>query len=336
MSRHADARHGAVEVLEQDRGHRRRHRREPLDHRVDQLVGEPAREARQPVVERARRVAGVEDRVHHRVRHPSDLDHQRRAPRLERREVTLGLLRVAGVEDDHARRASCPSRRARARARRTRSGRRSSRQRRRGRSGAGPGAASIGCAIKPPVTISSGCRRYVKVVATPKLPPPPRSAQKRSGSDASVTSSTSPSAVTSSTASRLSAARPCFAISQPSPPPSVQPGDAGRRDRAAGDGEAVLGRGVVQLAPGRDRPRPAPCAPARRRRCPSSRRGRSSPRRRRPRGRRRCARRRERRCRGRRPGRSARRRRRRPRVRQRTITAGARSTRPLWTRRAAS
>src|SRR3954454_5911052 len=84
-------------------------------------------------------------------------------------------------------------------------------------------AASNGCAINPPVTMSSGCARYVKVVATPKLPPPPRSAQNRSGAESSVTSSTSPSAVTSSTASRLSAARPCFAISQPRPPPSVSP-----------------------------------------------------------------------------------------------------------------
>ena len=59
--------------------------------------GRPRREARQPVVERAGRVAVVEDRVHHRVRHRPDLDHQRRAPRLERREVALGLLRGAGV-----------------------------------------------------------------------------------------------------------------------------------------------------------------------------------------------------------------------------------------------
>ena len=60
-------------------------------------------------------------------------------------------------------------------------------------------------------------------VATPKLPPPPRSAQNRSGCEEASTSSTSPAAVTSSTPSRLSDARPYFAISQPSPPPSVRP-----------------------------------------------------------------------------------------------------------------
>jgi hypothetical protein len=73
------------------------------------------------------------------------------------------------------------------------------------------------------VIISSGWSRYVKAVAMPKLPPPPRSAQRRSGSEASVTSRTSPAASTSSTASRLSAASPYFAISQPRPPPSVKP-----------------------------------------------------------------------------------------------------------------
>ncbi len=39
-----------------------------------------------------------------------------------------------------------------------------------------PGSMSM-----PPTTWSSGCRRYQKRVATPKVPPPPRIAQKRSG-----------------------------------------------------------------------------------------------------------------------------------------------------------
>ena len=46
-------------------------------------------------------MAAVEDRVHHGVGHPADLDHQRRAPGLERLEVALGLLGVARVEHDH-------------------------------------------------------------------------------------------------------------------------------------------------------------------------------------------------------------------------------------------
>ena len=57
----------------------------------------------------------------------------------------------------------------------------------------------------------------------PKFPPPPLSAHRRSGSDSSLTWTTLPSAVTSSTPTRLSDASPCFAISQPSPPPSVSP-----------------------------------------------------------------------------------------------------------------
>src|SRR5829696_3591834 len=77
--------------------------------------------------------------------------------------------------------------------------------------------------MRPPVTSRSGWRRYSSDAATPKLPPPPRSAQNRSGSDSAVTSSTSPSALTSSTESRLSAASPWIPISHPRPPPSVSP-----------------------------------------------------------------------------------------------------------------
>ena len=55
------------------------------------------------------------------------------------------------------------------------------------------------------------------------MPPPPRSAHMRSGCEASVTSRTSPPAVTSWTPVRLSAARPCVDMSQPRPPPSVYP-----------------------------------------------------------------------------------------------------------------
>ena len=145
----------------------------------------------------------------------------------------------------------------------------------------------------------------------PKLPPPPRSAQNRSGYDSAVTSRISPSAVTSSTATRLSAASPYFAMSQPSPPPSVKPGYPGCRDRTTGDGEAVLRRRVVELAPGhaplggddtclgvdgralhlgqvdhhsprRRRRAPRRCAPRRAPRCRRQRPGRSGPRPRRP------------------------------------------------------
>ena len=49
------------------------------------------------------------------------------------------------------------------------------------------GACSSGQKIGPPSTIGpTGCRSYSKVVATPKLPPPPRRPHNRSGSLAGV------------------------------------------------------------------------------------------------------------------------------------------------------
>ena len=57
----------------------------------------------------------------------------------------------------------------------------------------------------------------------PKLPPPPRIAQKRSGFSSSLAVTNSPSAVTTSAERRLSTVAPCFRISQPMPPPSVRP-----------------------------------------------------------------------------------------------------------------
>src|SRR5215213_7036325 len=89
---HADARDGAVEVLEEDRVERRRRRLEALDREVDQLVVERPHEARLPVVERAAREAVVEQRVHDRVRHRPDVDDERAAEVAQRREVLLRLL----------------------------------------------------------------------------------------------------------------------------------------------------------------------------------------------------------------------------------------------------
>ena len=57
----------------------------------------------------------------------------------------------------------------------------------------------------------------------PKLPPPPRSAQKRSGFSFALAFLNWPSAVTTSAESKLSTESPCLPISQPRPPPSVSP-----------------------------------------------------------------------------------------------------------------
>ena len=69
----------------------------------------------------------------------------------------------------------------------------------------------------------TACRRYSKAVTTPKLPPPPRSAQKRSACASAEARRIRPSAVTTSAATRLSALKPALRLSHPMPPPSVRP-----------------------------------------------------------------------------------------------------------------
>src|SRR5581483_1049059 len=63
----------------------------------------------------------------------------------------------------------------------------------------------------------------VNRVTMPKLPPPPRSAQKSSGCEPALTSITSPLARTSSSETKLSQVRPCLRENQPMPPPSARP-----------------------------------------------------------------------------------------------------------------
>ena len=70
---------------------------------------------------------------------------------------------------------------------------------------------------------SSSCRANSKAVTTPKLPPPPRTAQNRSGCSSAEARSTRPSAVTTSAETRLSMLSPYLRVSQPMPPPSVSP-----------------------------------------------------------------------------------------------------------------
>ena len=60
----------------------------------------------------------------------------------------------------------------------------------------------------PPTIPSRGCSRNLSRVATPKLPPPPRMAQNRSGCCSSLAMTSWPSAVTTSAASRLSMVSP--------------------------------------------------------------------------------------------------------------------------------
>ena len=75
----------------------------------------------------------------------------------------------------------------------------------------------------PPTIVSTSWRRYLSRVATPKFPPPPRSAQNRSAWWSASTRRNSPSAVTISAASRSSIVIPCLRTRKPMPPLSVMP-----------------------------------------------------------------------------------------------------------------
>src|SRR5215468_11209800 len=81
----------------------------------------------------------------------------------------------------------------------------------------------MGQATRPTCAGPIGCRAKVRLVTAPKLPPPPRSAQNRSGFSPAEADTTSASAVTISAASRLSQLSPNTRCSQPVPPPSVEP-----------------------------------------------------------------------------------------------------------------
>ncbi len=69
----------------------------------------------------------------------------------------------------------------------------------------------------------TGCSRNWNEVTTPKLPPPPRSAQNRSGFSSALACTSVPSASTTSASSRLSIVRPYLRVRWPMPPPSVSP-----------------------------------------------------------------------------------------------------------------
>ncbi len=86
------------------------------------------------------------------------------------------------------------------------------------------GASSIGHASNPASTFGpSGWSWNSNDVTIPKLPPPPRRPQKRSGFSCSLATTNSPSAVTTSHERRLSIVRPYFRIRWPMPPPRVSP-----------------------------------------------------------------------------------------------------------------
>ena len=122
-------------------------------------------------------------------------------------------------------------------------------------------AASPGKNTSPPRTVGpTGCSAYSSDVTTPKLPPPPRSAQNRSLFSSALAWTRRPSAVTTSAPTRLSQVRPCLRSSQPMPPPRVKPPSPVVETRppvTASPNAWVSWSKSAQVAP--------PCATARRR-----------------------------------------------------------------------
>ena len=105
----------------------------------------------------------------------------------------------------------------------------------------------------------TGCSWNSNEVTTPKLPPPPRTAQKRSLFSAALAVRSRPSAVTISTDRTLSRLRPCLPRSQPRPPAAARPRPSPRRRRPAlpGRGAAPRGRNRPSCAAFTPRPRRA-------------------------------------------------------------------------------
>ena len=85
------------------------------------------------------------------------------------------------------------------------------------------GPRSMGYHKMPAYSCVTGNSRSSRAVTMPKLPPPPRSAQNRSGSSSRSARRSWPSAVTTSIASTLLADRPYLRPRKLTPPPRVYP-----------------------------------------------------------------------------------------------------------------
>ena len=198
---------------------------------VDRLVGDLVDEVGPPVPLLAARVERVERALEHRVRHRAGAVQQRLGQRVQQRRHRLGRAGlVADVAPDHAAHLAQVDVLRERRPRAGRCGRRRSRSARAGRSGGTRGTprstsalCSTGQNVGPPMIVPTSCRRNVNDVTAPKLPPPPRSAQNRSGCSSAFAVTWRPSASTTSASSRLSIERPKRRVRWPRPPPSVRP-----------------------------------------------------------------------------------------------------------------
>jgi hypothetical protein len=114
----------------------------------------------------------------------------------------------------------------------------------------------------PEITLEIGYKLYVIDVTTPKFPPPPFNAQKRSACWASFAVISSPSAVTISYASGVVAHQTAAAHKPADAASERKAGNARRGDQSACGREAVRLRMTIELAP---------CEPGLRERCSSRR-----------------------------------------------------------------
>src|SRR5271166_3235861 len=110
-------------------------------------------------------------------------------------------------------------------------------------------ASSHSNSMSPAKISPTGWRRNSNSVTTPKFPPPPRSAQNRSGYSVSLAVVMWPSARTTSADSKLSQDRP-RARQIPDPAAEGEAGDASGRHDAARGRQPMGGRGVVHYGPG--------------------------------------------------------------------------------------
>ena len=103
--------------------------------------------------------------------------------------------------------------------------------------------------VGPPKIVPTSCRRNRNEVTTPKLPPPPRIAQNRSG--CSVGARAHPLAAGEHELGLEQAVdrEAVLAGQVPEPAAERQPADAGGGDDSARRREAVLAGGAVDLAP---------------------------------------------------------------------------------------
>ena len=113
------------------------------------------------------------------------------------------------------------------------------------------GALSRRCRSMPPRTIGpTSWSRYSKLVTMPKLPPPPRSPQKRSSFSDSLACTSSPRCCHHVCRQEVVERPAELALEPAAPAPEREAADAGRRDAAAGRGEAERLCLAIELAPG--------------------------------------------------------------------------------------